>query len=63
VSLATETLALVRVQRDAGTATQLDLLVAQDTLINSEVNVARARFDLGLTAVQLRRATGVFPYR
>lgn len=61
VALTDETLTLVRVQRDAGTATQLDLLVAQDQLINAEVNLARARIELGLSAVQLRRAAGLFP--
>jgi outer membrane protein TolC len=61
VVLADETLSLTRVQRDAGTATQLDLLQAQDALITAEVSVARARFDLGLVYIQLRRATGEFP--
>lgn len=58
--LAEETLNLVRVQREAGTATQLDLLTAQDQLILTELNVARQRFDLGLTHLQLLRATGTF---
>jgi outer membrane protein TolC len=60
-ALADETLRLTRVQRDAGTATQLDLLQAQDALINAEVTVARARFEVGLAAVQLKRAAGLFP--
>ena len=58
--LAQDTLELVRVQREAGTATQLDLLTAQDQLILTELNVARLRFDLGLTHLQLLRATGAF---
>lgn len=61
VALAGETLKLARVQRDAGTVTQLDLLQAQDALVNAEVNVARARFDLALSDLQLRRAVGTFP--
>lgn len=61
VALADETLHLVRVQRDAGTVTQLDLLQAQDALIQAEVAMARARFDLGLAWVQLQRAAGLFP--
>ena len=61
VELARETLELVRVQRDAGTATQLDLLSAQDSLVNAELRVANLRFDLGLTELQLERAAGTFP--
>ncbi len=58
LALSKETLDLVRVQYDAGTATQLDLLTAQDTLINSEVGVAQARFDFALSDIALRRAAG-----
>jgi len=58
LALSKETLDLVRVQYDAGTATQLDLLTAQDTLINSEVGVAQARFDFSLSDIALRRAAG-----
>jgi outer membrane protein TolC len=61
VELAKETLDLVRVQHDAGTATQLDLLQAQDQLVASEVAVAQARFDLELSDVQLKRSAGLFP--
>ncbi len=61
VDLSTETLELVRAQHDAGTATQIDLLQAQDALISSEVAVAQARFDLSLAQLSLARATGVFP--
>jgi outer membrane protein TolC len=61
VGLSKETLDLVRVQHDAGTATQLDLLTAQDNLVGAEVAVAQARFDLSLSDVQLRRAAGLFP--
>jgi outer membrane protein TolC len=61
VELAKETLDLVRVQHDAGTATQLDVLTAQDQLIGNEVAVAQARFDLALSDLQLRRTAGTFP--
>ncbi len=63
VDLSSETLELVRAQYDAGTATQLDLLQAQDALISSEVSVARARFDLALAELQLERSAGLFPPR
>ncbi len=63
VDLSKETLELVRVQHDAGTATQLDLLTAQDALVTAEVSVAQARFDLSLSDLQLRRAAGLFPTR
>ncbi len=58
VQMARETLELVRTQYQAGTATQLDLLNAQDTLIQAEVGVAQARFDLSLAVLNLRRLTG-----
>jgi outer membrane protein TolC len=58
VQLAQETLDLVRIQHDAGTATQLDLLTAQDQLILAEVALAQARFDLSLSDVGLRRLIG-----
>jgi outer membrane protein TolC len=61
VQLSKETLDLVRVQHDAGTATQLDLLQAQDSLVTAEVGVAQARFDLALADLQLRRSAGLFP--
>jgi outer membrane protein TolC len=61
VGLAKETLDLVRVQHDAGTATQLDLLTAQDALVTAEVQVAQARFDLALADLSLRRTAGTFP--
>ena len=61
VQLSKETLDLVQVQHDAGTATQLDLLQAQDNLVSAEVALAQARFDLSLGALQLERLTGTFP--
>ncbi len=49
------------VQHEAGTATQLDLLQAQDALVGAEVTLAQARFDLALGALALDRASGAFP--
>jgi outer membrane protein TolC len=59
--LSKETLDLVQVQHDAGTATQLDLLQAQDNLVAAEVALAQARFDLSLGGLQLERLSGAFP--
>ncbi|HEY2747492.1 MAG TPA: TolC family protein [Polyangia bacterium] len=59
--LSKETLDLVQVQHDAGTATQLDLLQAQDNLVAAEVALAQARFDLSLGGLQLDRLSGAFP--
>jgi outer membrane protein TolC len=59
--LSKETLDLVQVQHDAGTATQLDLLQAQDNLVAAEVALAQARFDLSLGGLQLERLSGSFP--
>jgi outer membrane protein TolC len=61
VGLSSETLELVRAQHDAGTATQIDLLTAQDALVTAEVAVAQARFDLALAALSFERAAGLFP--
>jgi outer membrane protein TolC len=61
VRLSKETLDLVQVQHDAGTATQLDLLQAQDALVTSELTLAQARFDLSQSALTLERLTGAFP--
>jgi len=61
VRLSKETLDLVQVQHDAGTATQLDLLQAQDNLVAAEVALAQARFDLALGGLTLQRLSGAFP--
>lgn len=61
VQLSQQTLDLVQVQHDAGTATQLDLLQAQDNLVAAEVALAQARFDLALGGLQLDRLSGTFP--
>jgi outer membrane protein TolC len=61
LELSREALRLVRAQYDAGTAQQLDVLQAQDSLVVAEVSVAQARFDLALAEVELKRAAGIFP--
>ncbi len=61
VDLSRETLDLVRAQYEVGTATQLDLLQAQDSLVTAEVTLAQARFDLALAALTLQRSAGLFP--
>lgn len=61
--LARDTLGLVRAQYEAGTALQLDVLAAQDSLVSAEVGLAQARFDVALADLALRRATGTFPGR
>jgi outer membrane protein TolC len=59
--LASETLRLTRAQYEAGTANQLDVLQAQDSLVAAEVALAQAHFDVSLADLQLRRAAGEFP--
>jgi outer membrane protein TolC len=61
LQLSRQTLDLVQVQHDAGTATQLDLLQAQDNLVGAEVALAQAHFDLALSALSLERTAGTFP--
>jgi outer membrane protein TolC len=58
VEMARETLELVRTQYGAGTATQLDLLTAQDQLVQAELGLAQARFDLSQAVLNLRKALG-----
>src|SRR5262249_8000364 len=55
VDLSKESLELVQVRYEAGSATQLDLLQAQDALVASEVGLAQSRFDLALAALALER--------
>ena len=62
-ALARDTLGLVRAQYEAGTALQLDVLAAQDSLVNAEVSLARAHFDVALAEMALQRAVGTFPGR
>ena len=63
VSLARETLELVRTQYEAGTATQVDLLQAQDNLVGAEEGLAHAHFDVAVADLTLRRAAGTLPGR
>ncbi len=63
VGLAKETLELVRVQYEAGTVTQVDLLQAQDTLVAAQEALAQAHFDVAAADLMLRRAAGTFPPR
>ncbi len=58
LQMAQETLNLVRLQYEAGTATQLDLLTSQDQMDMAAVGLAQARFDLSLSVIQLRRLLG-----
>ena len=60
-ALASEALRLTRAQYEAGTASQLDLLTAQDSLVAADVTLAQAHFEVSLADLQLRRAAGVFP--
>jgi outer membrane protein TolC len=61
LELSHETMRLIRAQYEAGTAQQLDVLSAQDSMVSSEVSVARAHFDLALSDLELGRAAGTFP--
>jgi outer membrane protein TolC len=63
VVLAHETVELTRAQYEAGTATQIDLLQAQDALVSAQDTVARAHFDVAAAHLALRRAAGTFPPR
>jgi outer membrane protein TolC len=63
VALSRETIDLVRTQYEAGTATQLDLLQAQDNLVAAELTLAQAHFDVATADLSLRRAVGTFPPR
>jgi outer membrane protein TolC len=61
VTLAQETIDLVRTQYEAGSATQLDLLQAQDNLVAAQESLAQAHFDVAVADLALRRAAGTFP--
>jgi outer membrane protein TolC len=63
VSLAQETLDLVRSQYEAGTVTQVDLLQAQDNLVAAQEALAQSHFDVAVADLTLRRAAGTFPPR
>jgi outer membrane protein TolC len=61
VALSSESLELIRTQYTAGTATQLDLLQAQDALIAAQVALVQARFDVAASDLAFRYAAGTFP--
>ena len=61
VALSNESLELIRTQYSAGTATQLDLLQAQDVLIAANVALVQARFDVASADLSLRYSAGTFP--
>jgi len=63
VGLAQETVDLTRTQYEAGSATQIDVLQAQDALVAAQDALARAHFDIALADLGLRRAAGTFPPR
>jgi outer membrane protein TolC len=61
VSLSTESLDLIRTQYTAGTATQLDLLQAQDALVAANVALVQARFAVAAADLAFRFTAGTFP--
>jgi outer membrane protein TolC len=61
VALSHETLDLVKVQYEAGTGTQLDLLQAQDAVVEAHLGLAQAHFDVAAADLALRHAAGTFP--
>jgi outer membrane protein TolC len=63
VELALETVELVRVQYEAGQATQIDLLTAQDNLVSAREALAQAHYDVAIADLTLRRTAGTFPGR
>lgn len=63
VALALETLELVRTQYQAGNASQIDLLQAQDGLVSAKESLAQAHFEMAVADLALRRAAGTFPGR
>jgi outer membrane protein TolC len=60
-TLSNESLDLIRTQYTAGTATQLDLLQAQDALTLANVALVQARFDVAAADLAFRYAAGTFP--
>jgi outer membrane protein TolC len=59
--LSQESLDLIRTQYSAGTATQLDLLQAQDALVGSNIALVQARFDVAAADLSFRYSAGTFP--
>jgi outer membrane protein TolC len=60
-ALAAQTYEVIRTQYEAGTVAQIELLQAQDALVSARVGLARARFDVAVADLQLRRSVGEFP--
>jgi outer membrane protein TolC len=60
-ALSSESLDLIRTQYEAGTATQLDLLQAQDALIAANIALVQARFDVAAADLAFRYYAGTFP--
>ncbi len=60
-ALSTESLELIRTQYEAGTATQLDLLQAQDALNAANIALVQARFDVASADLTFRYDAGTFP--
>jgi outer membrane protein TolC len=58
IASAEEAYRVTRAQLDAGAATTTDLLDAQSALTQARLNLARARYEQAITAVQLQRAMG-----
>jgi outer membrane protein TolC len=63
VTLAQETIDLVRTQYEAGSVTQVDLLQAQDGLVAAQESLAQAHFDVAVADISLKRTAGTFPPR
>jgi outer membrane protein TolC len=60
-ALSAESLDLIRTQYEAGTATQLDLLQAQDALVAANIALVQARFDVAAADLAFRYYAGTFP--
>jgi outer membrane protein TolC len=60
-ALSSESLDLIRTQYEAGTATQLDLLQAQDALNAANIALVQARFDVAASDLAFRYYAGTFP--
>jgi outer membrane protein TolC len=61
LQLSSESLDLIRTQYTAGTATQLDLLQAQNAVVAARLAVVQARFDVAAADLALRYSAGTFP--
>lgn len=61
LTLAKETLDLVRTQYQAGNVAQIELLQAQDNLVAANEVLAQAHYELAMADLSLRRAAGTFP--